>query len=320
MRSSPAADDDVDMVDSVAGLRQILSHIADVSDDDDDDKRDVQLDQSLDSKPVDDSQPSLEVKQSADSSIVMNGKSATELDEKSDEKLENTSETDVKYTLSDGLMMDEVSECTTVDEKKTGIDDRGTVEKSADGGDEDIGQGNEVVKALLDKPGDGDGDLSVNKLSAADVGEASGQCVEAAVTCGKPEDGDLSVNKLSAADVGEDSGQCVEAAVTCGKPEDEDLSANRLSAAGDVGEVSGKGNEDLTASYDMPEDEDEDLSDNKLSAAAAAAAADVDDVGADAGHRSSILTKLCAGYDDVEPVRTELVFVLTVDIYCSLRY
>ena len=282
MQSSPVADDDVDMVDSVAGLRQILSHIADVSDDDDD-KHDVQLNQSLDSKPVDDSQPSLEVKQSADSSVVvMNGKSATELDEKSDEKLENTLETDVKYTVSDGLMMDEVSECTTVDEKKTGIDDGGTVEeetKSADGGDEDSGQGNEVVTALLDKPEDED--LLANRLSTADVD-----------------------------DVGEDSGQCVEAAMTCDKPEDDDLLANRLSTAdavdaADVGEVSGEGNEDLTASCDKSEDEDEGLSVNKLSATADDDNDD-DDVGDGVGHRSSILTKLCADYEDVEQVRLNL--------------
>jgi len=133
MQSSLLADDDVDLVDSVAGLREILTNIATTVDDDDDDNEKKPLSEdrtqdehsadglnvSLDSHPLDDSQQPLDSTgdvnlsldnhtldvQSADSSIdVVNGKNITEMDEKSNEKLENTSEMEIKCTGNDAVL------------------------------------------------------------------------------------------------------------------------------------------------------------------------------------------------------------------------
>jgi len=140
MRSSLLADEDVDLVDSVAGLRQILT---DITADDTDHTHDVQPadDNSTpppDSKPPDTSEQlstspgavnmplddHIEDVQPADDSAVMaNYENATEMDETSYEKLENTSQMETEYTDTKETMMDE-KYLEAKDQKSDGTSDK----------------------------------------------------------------------------------------------------------------------------------------------------------------------------------------------------
>jgi len=123
MQSSLVADDDdVDLVDSVAGLRQILTNIAASADDDDNDvggrnNHTHTLDQS--------------------SIIAASGTNDSETGKKSDEKWENTSETEIKCTRSDGMMMDEAVKYSQVEDEKTSDEKRCTLENETESTDAD---------------------------------------------------------------------------------------------------------------------------------------------------------------------------------------
>lgn len=149
MQSSLLADEDVDLVDSVAGLRQILSNITAGDDDVSNRACDVPPDDnvfspSLDNKPPDTSGQSLdsrgEVNTSLDnrtldvqpddgSAITINGENMTETDEMSDEKLENTLEMETKCTDTNETMTDEDKKYSQAKDKTADEEHEGTSDK-----------------------------------------------------------------------------------------------------------------------------------------------------------------------------------------------
>ena len=271
------ADEDVDMVDSVVGLRQILADIS-TADDTTDNNLTTQAtnNPSLDSQPSDDSRQPVDSTgeenlpldnhtpdvESADGSVVaVDSQNAAQVDEKSDEKLENTSEMETKYTDIDGMTVNEA-----ITYSETSKEQEGILEMETKYGD--------IDKAIMQEMEERSEKQSLEDASEMEI-------------------------KLPSND-GEESG--LEMA-----EKDFQVTSDKDRTTVEAGDDLDDYDDDINGHSQWRDDavlmsqSDEHLSSNKLSTDADAAAG-ADDDNDDAEYHSSSLGRICADYDDIEQV------------------
>jgi len=149
MQSSLLTDEDVDLVGSVAGLRQILSNITADDDDDNSRTRDVQpADNEVgpppDSRPRDTSRQSsdspgavnvsrdnrlMDIQPADGSAVTMIYENGTEREEKSDHKLENTSEMETGCTDTNEVMVEEAVKHLVAKDKQSDEEHEGALDE-----------------------------------------------------------------------------------------------------------------------------------------------------------------------------------------------
>jgi len=279
-------------VDSVAGLRQILTNISAADDDENNPSLDNHtpggdLNPSLDSKPSDDSRQTLdsagEVKHAPDvQSADMNSPNTTEMDEKSDEKLENTLETEIKHGDIDGMLTDEAE----MEEKKMSRDDEGISEletKLADG-DKAMVPETETHRA--------ENNTDNQQTSEMDIKSADGAAEKY-----------VEMMERDAEVISDVERKCVDSDELSDGAKVRDEDENAIAADEDVNEDNDEYQDAAVSSADNTALGELQLTNQPSDAVAAAS---------DAECRSSSLSRICADYDDVDQVRINFMYVCVV--------